>query len=293
MRLQRLGRKLAAILLLAGSLMVGAPQASARETVQQRIDNLLPGADLLVPEGEGPFPVVIQLHGCGGKKSFQTGWAEVARDAGWAVIVVDSYKHRGISTLQAYATVCTGLHLWGRERAGDLFAMMQWARAQSWADPDNIAVAGWSHGGWTALDAMSLKPGAEAASATRLNGLAEEPLAGLSGAFLVYPYVGPGSIARSRGVRIDVPVRALVGSSDVIVGNQSVARTLEKMPTPKTPVDITMLQGATHAFDEKEAKDLRVRYDPELTAQAHGMYGDWLRALAERPKAVAEPSQAG
>ena len=50
---------------------------------------------------------------------------------GWAVIVVDSYKHRNISRLQAYATVCTGMHLWGRERAGDLYAMMEWARARA------------------------------------------------------------------------------------------------------------------------------------------------------------------
>jgi len=293
MRFRGRALRVAAILFLPGPLMVGAPQASARETVQQRIDRLLPGADLLIPEGEGPFPVAIQLHGCGGKGEFQLGWAKVARDAGWAVIVVDSYAFRNISRLQAYATVCTGLHLWGRERAGDLFAMMQWARGQSWADPNRIAVAGWSHGGWTALDAMSLKPGAEAASATRLNGLAEEPLAGLSGAFLVYPYVGPGSIARTRGVRIDVPMKALVGTSDVIVGSQGLARTLEKMPTPKTPVDVTILQGATHAFDEKDAKDLRVRYDPELTAQAHGMYRDWLKALAESPsKAGAQPSPA-
>ena len=51
----------------------------------------------LMPEGEGPFPVVIQMHGCGGKKNLQERWAEVAK-AGWAVIVVDSYAHRKIST---------------------------------------------------------------------------------------------------------------------------------------------------------------------------------------------------
>ena len=37
-----------------------------------------------------PFPVVIQLHGCGGPKKLQAAWAPVAREAGWAVIVVDS-----------------------------------------------------------------------------------------------------------------------------------------------------------------------------------------------------------
>ncbi len=267
--------------------MATAPAASVRESVQQRIAALLPGADVVMPEGEGPFPVVIQLHGCGGKKPFQAHWAEQAKTAGWAVIVVDSYRHRNISSLQAYATVCTGVRLWGRERAGDLYAMMEWARAQSWADSTRIAVAGWSHGGWTALDAMSLRPGAEMASATRLDGLGDEPLKGLIGAFVVYPYVGPGSIAWTRGLGFDAPVTALVGTADVVVGNKSLARTLRRMATPSTPIDVTLLEGATHAFDEVEAKDLRVRYDPELTRRAHGMYRDWLEARAAAPVRMA------
>ncbi|HEX5006037.1 MAG TPA: dienelactone hydrolase family protein [Hyphomonadaceae bacterium] len=273
--------RLAAAVAIAGAaLMAVAPVASARETLQQRIDQLLPGADLLLPEGAGPFPVVIQLHGCGGKGDFQLGWAEVARKAGWAVIVVDSYRHRNISRLQAYATVCTGMHLWGRERAGDLYAMMEWTRHQSWADASHLAVAGWSHGGWTALDGMSLKPGHEMASATRLDGLPEEPLAGLVGAFCVYPYVGVGTLSGSRGIRWDAPVKALVGLNDVVVGGKGSVRTLQKMSTPKLPVEVVQLEGATHAFDEPKAKDLRVHYDPELTAYAHGLYADFLKALA-------------
>src|SRR5882672_5137603 len=148
-----------------------AQGASARETIHKRIDALMQASDVYRPGGEGPFPVVIQLHGCGGKKNLQERWAAVATKAGWAVLVVDSYSHRRISTLEAYATVCTGLQLWGRERAGDFYAAMEWVRGQGWADASRIAVAGWSHGGWTALDGMCLTPGAEMASATRLDGL--------------------------------------------------------------------------------------------------------------------------
>jgi dienelactone hydrolase len=273
-------RLCSALAFFVASLMAFAPAASARETVQQRIDALLPGADLLMPEGKGPFPVVIQLHGCGGKGDFQLGWAEVARKAGWAVIVVDSYKHRNISRLQAYATVCTGMHLWGRDRAGDLYAMMEWVRGQGWADANHIAVAGWSHGGWTTLDAMAMAPGAEMANSTRLDGIPDEPLKGLVGAFVVYPYCQIGCLAAERGLRVDAQVKALVGTADVVVGGKSSARTLEKMKTPKTPVEVTMLEGATHAFDEPKAKDLRVKYDPALTERAQVMYSDFLKGLA-------------
>jgi dienelactone hydrolase len=266
--------------------MAWLPSASTKETVQQRIDALMITSTLVMPEGVGPFPVVIQMHGCGGRKPFQDDWARVAKDAGWAVLVVDSYAHRKISSLEAYATVCTGLQLWGRERAGDMYAMMEWLRDQTWADSARIAVAGWSHGGWTALDGMALTPGTEAASATRLTDLAQEPLTGLVGAFVVYPFAGPGALAPARGLRVDAPVCALVGANDVIVGGRGLAGTLKRMSTKGAPVEVVMLEGATHAFDEPSARDLRVRYDPELTARAHGYYSDFLKAAAKAQSKV-------
>ena len=245
------------------------------EAFERRIAALMPHADVVKPDGAGPFPVVVQLHGCGGKKTFQQTWAQVARAAGWAVIVLDSYAHRGISRLAAYATVCTGTRLWGRERAGDLFAALEWARRQQWADADRIVAAGWSHGGWTVLDAMAL--GADMAQATKLDGLPAQPLAGVRGAFLVYPYCGPGSIARRRGLRFDAKPLALVGSRDAIVGTKGLRTTLERMPAP-TPIRVEWLEGATHAFDEPEATDPRVRYNPEAVARAHALYQAYLSA---------------
>ena len=48
--------------LFAGLVMAMTPFAFARESLQQRIDALLPAAELILPDGEGPFPVVIQMH---------------------------------------------------------------------------------------------------------------------------------------------------------------------------------------------------------------------------------------
>jgi dienelactone hydrolase len=258
----------------------------AKETLQQRIDALLPSSELFLPDGDGPFPIVLQFHGCGGKKNLQGRWAAVARAAGWAVLVVDSYGHRRISRMEAYATVCTGLQLWGRERAGDLYAMMEWARGQGVIDAERIALAGWSHGGWTALDAMSLTPGRQASHATRLGDLPAEPLAGLVGCFVIYPYQGPGSLAPSAGLRLDVPVHAIVGTKDSVVGGAGLARRLQKMKTPGAPIDVTLFEGATHAFDEIEAQDWRVRYDPMLTERAHTAYAAFLRNAAAKASKV-------
>ena len=261
-------------------------RTSRRETVDQRIEALLRDSELHKPNGEGPFPIVLQFHGCGGKKDLQERWAAVAKSAGWAALVVDSYGHRRISKFQAYATVCTGLQLWGRERAGDLFAMMEWARRQPWIDPTRIAIAGWSHGGWTALDAMSMTPGRQIENATHVSGLPDEPLAGLTGAFIVYPYQGIGALAPIHGLRVDVPVQAIIGTADSVVGGRSVIKVLGRMRTPSAPIEVTVFEGATHAFDEIEANDWRIRYDPSLTERAHRMYAGFLKAAAEKPSPV-------
>lgn len=265
------------VLCVAFVMAMGASsgRAMARESLEDRIAALMPHADIVLPEGAGPFPVVVQLHGCGGKKSFQAAWAQEARKAGWAAVVLDSYAHRGISRLGAYASVCTGARLWGRERAGDLYAALEWVRRQAWADARNMVAAGWSHGGWTALDALALQPGADMAAATKLDGLRDEPLDGVVGAFLVYPYCGFGCVARRKGLRFDARPVALLGSEDLIVGTDGLRRTLSALAAP-TPIEIEWLEGATHAFDEPDAKDLRVRYSPEITAHAHRLYRAYL-----------------
>lgn len=260
--------------------MPTATSTLAPETLEQRIEALVPGVELLLPEGEGPHPVAIQLHGCGGKKKLQARWAAVARAAGWAVVVVDSYAHRGISQLEAYATVCTGLQLWGRERAGDLYAMLEWTRGQPWADSNRIVIAGWSHGAWTTLDAMAMKPGRAMSVAARLEQIPHEPFAGVVGAFLLYPWQGVGAMAPRMGLRVDVPIKVIVGTKDSVVGGKGVARTLSKMKTPSRPIAVEVFEGATHAFDELEAQDWRNRYDPVLTERAHGLYADFLKSLA-------------
>ncbi len=250
----------------------------AKETLEQRMSQLAPGMEIHKPEGAGPFPVVIQLHGCGGKKLLQGRWAKVAKEAGFVAIVVDSYRHRRISAFEAYSTVCTGMQLWGRERAGDLYAAMEWARRQPFAMKDRIVVAGWSHGGWTAMDAMALGAGHEAEAATGVTGLPPEPLAGLAGAFLVYPYAGPGSLARVKGMRVDVAPLAIVGGRDVIAGGRSLAKTLANVKTPGAPIVVEYFERATHAFDEEETHDFRTHYDPGITAKVQAMYQAYLRA---------------
>ena len=54
---------------------------------------------------------------------------------------------------------------------------------------------GWSHGGWTIMDALALRSGAEMARATGIEDLPAEPLEGLARTMIVYPYASLGSYA--------------------------------------------------------------------------------------------------
>ena len=127
------------------------------------------------------------------------------------------------------------------------------------------------------LDALALRPGADMAQATKMTGLPEEPLTGVRGAFLVYPYCGGGSIAPRRGLRFDARPIALLGSRDLSVGTTGLRATLVQLAAP-TPVVIDWMEGVTHAFDEPDATDFRVRYNREAVAHAHAAYRTYLAA---------------
>lgn len=249
-------------------LVLLMPNQTAAETLNQRIAQLTPAMTVVKPEGSGPFPVVLLMHGCGGRQPFLDTWANSVRDAGAVAVVIDSFKPRGINRAMALSTVCTGMRMWGRERAGDLYAMMAWARVQPWADRERIIAAGWSHGGWTVLDALALRAGDEMQRATGLTDLPQEPLEGLAGAFLLYPYAGRASLAGNRPWRIAPTTYAIVAGRDYMVGANVPRAALERLRAQGAPIEIETYATQTHAFDEREAADLRVRYDAEATTRA-------------------------
>jgi dienelactone hydrolase len=265
-----------ALALLALGLMM--PVQAFAETVEQRITRLEPHYTIRQPENAtARTPVVIMLHGCGGPRPFIDEMADAAAAAGATAIVVDSFAPRRISRVQAFATVCTGARLQGRERAGDLYATIAYARAQPWADPDRISVIGWSHGGWTIMDALALRSGEEMRRATGLENLSAEPLEGLAATMIVYPYTGVGTYTGQRDWRIAPRSTAIIAQRDYIVGSSRSA--LERQRARGTPMDILIFENATHAFEDDAAEDPRVRYNPAATARERDLLRDMISAL--------------
>ena len=230
------------------------------------------------PPGSGPFPVALILHGCGGKTPFLEAYAQTAVEAGYAAIVVDSFKPRGISTLNAKLFVCTGTTLHGVKRAADLFAVLAWLETQAWADAHRVFLAGWSHGGWAIMDAYA--SGENAARATGLPDADPRRLrTQVKGALLVYPYAGyPGLTTRQGWGGQGPRVFSVLAGKDQVVGWKHPSRALERLTRDGLSVDTLFHADATHAFDDDRANDPRARYRPDLFDQTRTYFG---RALTE------------
>src|SRR5262249_50683772 len=92
---QSMMRLLSATFLLTLSVVAGAA-AAAPQQVEIPAGKLDLHAQLYKPDGNGPFPVVIALHGCGGLSN-QTeqvaprysDWTELLTKAGYAVLWPD------------------------------------------------------------------------------------------------------------------------------------------------------------------------------------------------------------
>jgi dienelactone hydrolase len=114
-------------------------------------------AMLFKPEGQGPFPAVVAMHGCRGLWSSKKGaelsprhadWGRRLAALGYVVIFPDSFGSRGLGPqckngdreVEPY-----------RERVEDANAARRYLQTLAYVKPAAIALLGWSNGGSTVL----------------------------------------------------------------------------------------------------------------------------------------------
>ncbi|MGJ3231862.1 MAG: dienelactone hydrolase family protein [Oceanicaulis sp.] len=239
------------------------------------LDRLEGHMDVRLPAGaQGPVPAVVMLSGCGGVRPFLDDYTETAHEAGWAAVIVDSHAARGIGRLGARLGVCTGLRMRGQDRAADVFDALERLRADSRIDADRMALIGWSHGGWTILDAMAVAEAGEAPGAA--------PLAGVATAFLVYPYCGAIIEADTAPIGDPFPVTLLLVGKDRIADPDDCRRLAERRTAEGSRIDILFEPDLTHAFDDLEQPwDPRMEPSEAGAARTRARFADILRAAAD------------
>jgi len=226
----------------------GVAMTTEKRDLDEQIALIAPNVEVFTPRaGAGPYPALIQFHGCAGfRRDWTASWASVANDAGFIVIAVDSNGVRGIDREEALKTVCAGKKLIGQERAGDVAAAIEIARARPDVDPDRIVLAGWSHGAWSVMDYLALAGAGRAPSSLT----AKPPEAAIAGAILFYPYCGEGTWSRLAAWKERPLTLAFVAGRDSIVSPGECRTAFARLKQGGVAVDLVDYPEADHAFDD-------------------------------------------
>jgi len=253
------------------------------DTPAARQAMLSPHWRLARPDGAGLHPGLVLMSGCDGVRDNMDRWAEAARAMGFATLIVDSHAPRGLDDFEAWRLVCAGQQLTGAERAGDLAVALAHLRSTAGVDPARLAILGASHGGWTVLDFLTLTDAADPPPGLGAwpGGSSEAARAGLDAVIALYPYCGAGSRAGARGWDWPGPVTMILVAGDTITGDAPCHDLSARMDDAGHPIDVTVLEGVTHGFDQQDRSALSpLRFDADATARAATIIAGALETLA-------------
>jgi dienelactone hydrolase len=155
--------RLPAALLAAAAIVVATVAGAAEQVEIAGSDTMLRGV-LYRPEGPGPFPGVVAMHGCAGLVNGSgtlfrrfADWGSRLAGAGLAVLFPDSFSTRGLS---GQCRVRARKVRSSRERVADALAARRWLQGQSWTRKDRVSVVGWADGAIASLWAVRARAGA-------------------------------------------------------------------------------------------------------------------------------------
>jgi dienelactone hydrolase len=235
----------------------GSPEEGGRRAEQ----GALP-ATIMRPDGRGPFPFVVLLHGCGGLDAeamwtkWVRPWANLLNAHGVGVAIVDSFGPRGVEN------VCrSNVAAWAVRRADDAYSVRAWLAQQSYVDASRIAVMGMSNGGRTVLAVL------------RTDRRHAEPFrAGVA----LYP-----GCQSDVAARFYAPLLVLIGRADAVTPASACEELAAGQPA-EPEMRLIVYPHGPHAFDmelpERRHLGMRLGHDGEAAADARNQVIAFLRA---------------
>jgi dienelactone hydrolase len=270
-------RVLAAI---AGLMLVAAAwaaQAPSPSQVEISSGNLTLRAQLFKPEGEGPFPTVIALHGCGGLSTRSDpvlpryrDWAEQLVKTGSAVLLPDSYASRGLGP---QCRVKERRLTARRDRVADILAARQWLMQQSWARHDRISLLGWANGASALLWAI------------RPQLLASNTDPDFRSAIAFYPDC---RLSAGLGWSARVPTLLLIGAKDDVSSPPACRQMIDGARGRSALTRIVVYPGAYHDFDRPNLPVHAVSATADAAMPERGHVGTDPEAREDARKLVTE-----
>ncbi len=196
-------------------------------------------AALYQPQGAGPHPAVIALHGCGGllnalglPSARHADWGERLAREGFLVIMPDSFRSRWLGSQCGISDRAVRP---GRERVADVLAAKTWLQARGDVKPGSISLLGWSNGGSTVL------------AAVRTDRKPADGAPDLARAVAFYP--GCRSQSESSSFRARLPLLILMGEADDWTPPAPCRLLAASAAARGEAVDIKLYPGAFHDFD--------------------------------------------
>lgn len=258
-------------------LMSAASAAPAPQQIDIPLSSGVLHAQLYKPEGAGPFPTVIALHGCGGLGGHSDpvlpryrDWAERLLKAGNAVLLPDSYGSR---ELGPQCRVKESHVKARRERVADIAASRAWLMKQSWVARDRVSLIGWANGASALLWAV------------RPQSAARDVGPDFRAAIAFYPDC---RISAGLGWSARVPTLVLIGANDDVASPPSCRQMVDGARGRSALARIVVYPGAYHDFDRANTPLHAAAASPDAAAPEHGHLGTDAEARAESQRDVAE-----
>jgi dienelactone hydrolase len=213
------------------------------------------------PEGNGPFPAIVYLHGCGGLSAgTRSRVAHLLTDWGYVSLAVDSFSTRGIKE------ACNGLP----ERQGDALGALSYLAKLPFVDSKRIAVVGSSQGGIVALQLGSTGSIPQA----RMFDIPEDLT--FRAAVAYYP------MCRFASDELTLPTLILIGELDDWSPASDCQHFMRRRAGRGSPVELIVYPGAYHAFDVPALVDGRkffghwLKYDEDAATRSVQAMHDFL-----------------
>lgn len=202
--------------------------------------------DLARPDGAGPFPAIIGLHGCAGMHdTTRRGLTDDLVARGYVVLLVDSYATRlGID----HACTSTAFATYARRRP-DPWGALAFLAGQSFVDPQRVAVVGFSAGARVALNVAEPNSSEQFVPAGNLR---------FRAAAAFYPP------CKQAVARPEIPTLIFTGALDDWTSAADCSDKIAGWGNDGPPIELVVYPGAHHGF-----------YYPHLQPGTT-MFGHWL-----------------